>query len=273
MKILSSIFFSLLITQAIAGDLPREFVITKNEMFLYGNPKEIQYKSQKTDITYHFNESGVLTKKLSNQYGTPSMILDIKGNKFGKIAESNIPDKLSLNSGTTYEPLQFDSKNRVTAINKTNRSKGSTTVISQHGVTVISYEPLKQTSNTYLDRALASKKIFELSADDQILKYTEKNFLSISSIVDPDKTIEYGKFGPLKMQFGPFETTYNYNDGVLISEITRREAYSSVISEKIYDNYTLDECGNWTFREVYDEKAEINPISERRIIKYFSECK
>lgn len=279
MKLAFFIFLLIFTRHAIGVDIPFEFVTTKNEMYLIGNPKEVSYQSQKSTIIYSFNKNGIVVKRLSDDHELPSMLLKFTKTRIKEIIEFSGTHHTSRDGGTFYQPLKYDDNDRVTAINKTSFTGGPTKLITPGAVTFISYEPLKQIHDTYKNRALASKKVFELSPDGRLLKLIEINFNSGEVVKKPNKTIEYGSFGPIKMQLDWLEIEYRYSDSILVSEISKRGIDGPVINTKLYADYALDKCGNWISRKVHNHntlspstsKSE-TPIIEKRVIEYYSEC-
>lgn len=222
-------------------------------------------------ILYIFNKNGLIEKIKNNGLGVSSMELSIDKEKLKwiHIFHGTYGDK---DQSTIIEPIEYDDIGRAIKIRSRRIKKnGTTETINPIEITSIRYDNNRQEHKTYAKEMGHIKLV-----NEKIIEFHESGFVkkicstwNAGPACESGDTMEFSIDGPINIEstLGR-RTKFIYESGFLSEEISVNKAQEEV--SRIYFDYIIDECGNWTERKI--RSSGTKHAVEKREIKYFNQC-
>lgn len=276
-----AVLLALASTTALARDLPAELVRTKDDYYLRGLPKVVVTQNIAGITEHKFDKDGILISQRTGGVGQEwPFQVELKKGQLAAIYFS----ASKRSNGPGVFPMQLDEKNRATILKESEFTSSyyqkpppTTRVPSAFEghipsfVRTVKYETDRQVHDIYKDRQLLLRLAIDFTSNDGISRVS-----CLAGECTNAVEYEYGEFGPISRRSNYSDTTFSYENGVLIEEATL-EKQSNKISRVYYGDYKFDECGNWIQRMTLDrpasDPAHQNVDSIARKIEYQKPCK
>lgn len=264
------------------NDIPAGLLETRQNLYLRGQPKTLHYELYRWGPDDNGREGYVRHHSIEQQFDRDGLLSVQKGKgvtvgAFQVTRSRKRIKRITRYSGdygdnsrfTEINPLQYDGKDRITAYKQSYIiDNGSIRTEEQPSLVTVSYDDRMQIHATYINRRQVEKVIYKFADDGALQQRCSGDCMQEKSVTD------YGPYGPVKTTMPGLVYDFEYENGLLMRNVTRNVAAGTTLGQVQYSGYKVDKCGNWVYRELVETDAAGGNGKgyESRSITYYEGC-